>query len=264
MTDYSNLADKGELNMKGNVKIPDNLYPLTAILIVVGAWETAVDLLQIPGYLLPAPSRVLLALAEDHKLLLQHVKVTAYESVVGFVVSILLAVILSVAMDNFKVLRKALYPLLIISQTIPTMALAPLLIIWFGFGVLPKIIIIVLVCFFPIAISLSDGFSQVDEDYLKLFYAAKATKIQIYRHLKIPYAMPYFFAGLKISVTYMIMAAVIGEWMGGDKGIGVYMVRAKNAFALDKVFASIFVIVAASVLIIYVIDTTGKKLVHWK
>jgi ABC-type nitrate/sulfonate/bicarbonate transport system permease component len=167
-------------------------------------------------------------------------------------------------MDSFGIIKKSIYPILIISQTIPTIAIAPLFIIWFGFGVLPKIIVVIMVCFFPIVISLVDGFEKIDRDYISLFRTMKSSRLQTFYHLKLPYALVNFFSGLKIAATYMIMSAVIGEWLGGDKGIGVYMVRAKSAYALDKVFASILVIVFVSILIIYVIDFVGKKIIHWK
>ncbi|WP_406542200.1 ABC transporter permease [Clostridium ljungdahlii] len=130
--------------------------------------------------------------------------------------------------------------------------------------VLPKIIVVVMVCFFPIVVSLVDGFEKVDRDYINLFSTMKASKLQTFYHLKLPYAMVNFFSGLKIAATYMIMSAIIGEWLGGDNGIGVYMVRAKNAYQLDKVFASILVIVIVSIIIIYIIDFIGKKIIHWK
>lgn len=181
-----------------------------------------------------------------------------------FFISIIFSFILAIIMDSFEIVRKSIYPILLISQTIPTIAIAPLFIIWFGFGVLPKIIVVVMVCFFPIVVSLVDGFEKVDRDYINLFSTMKASKLQTFYHLKLPYAMVNFFSGLKIAATYMIMSAIIGEWLGGDNGIGVYMVRAKNAYQLDKVFASILVIVIVSIIIIYIIDFIGKKIIHWK
>lgn len=242
----------------------DNLYPIATIILIVVIWEAIVRLFDVPGYILPKPSDILLVFPEDAELLFRHAKVTAFESAIGFFGAVFCALLISILMDNFSVIRKAFYPLLIISQTIPVMAIAPIMIIWFGFGPLPKVLIIIIMCFFPIAVSLIDGFSQADQDYINLFKVERASKLQVYRHLKFPNALPYFFAGLKISVTYMVMAAVIAEWLGGDQGIGVYMLRAKNAYALDKVFASIVLIVAVSVILIFITDAIGRKVVHWK
>lgn len=240
------------------------IYPVITMGLLLGIWEITVDAFHLPGYLLPAPSDIIAALITDHALLFQHAKVTACESVIGIGCSLVLAVTLSILMDNFRIIRESLYPLLIVSQTIPTMAIAPLVIIWFGFGVLPKIVTIVLVCFFPIVVALADGFAQVDQDYLNLFRASGATRRQTYLYLKLPCALPSFFSGLKISVTYMLTAAIIGEWLGGDQGIGVYIVRAKNAFSLDKVFAAVLLVVLVSVILIQLINMAGRKIIHWK
>jgi ABC-type nitrate/sulfonate/bicarbonate transport system permease component len=233
------------------------------ILIAIVLWEAAVRIFHVHSYILPAPTRIAEALVNDFALISKHIRATLIEAGIGITVSVALALIISILMDNFRIVRKAVYPLLIISQTIPIMAVAPLMIIWFGFGYLPKIIIIILMCFFPISISLIDGFSQVDQDYQDLFRVIRASKLQVYRYLKFPNALPYFFSGLKIAVTYMVMAAVIAEWLGGNVGIGVYMLRSKQAFALDKVFAAVVLVVAASLVLIAIINFIARKTVHW-
>lgn len=242
----------------------DKLYPAGGIAALLILWQTFVVLREVPGYVLPTPTRIVSALVEDYQLILYHLQTTIYESAVGFVLAVGLAFALAIFMDGFTPAKKTLYPILVISQTIPIIALAPLFIIWFGFGVLPKIVIVILVCFFPIAINLVDGMEAIDDDYLKLFETMKASRLQTLLHLKIPFSMGAFFAGLKIAATYMIMSAVIGEWLGGDRGIGVYMLRAKNAYALDRVFASILVIVFLSVLLIAAIDFISKRVLRWQ
>jgi ABC-type nitrate/sulfonate/bicarbonate transport system permease component len=240
------------------------VYPVMTLVLGVVLWETAVRAFQVPGYILPAPSKIAKAFFLDIRLITRHVKATLFAAGLGIFFSVIFALIAAVIMDRFEPVKKALYPLLIISQTIPIMAVAPLMLIWFGFGYLPKILIIILMCFFPIAVSLIDGFSQVDRDYMDLFRAIKANRIQIYRDLKFPNALPYFFAGLKISVTYTLMAAIIAEWLGGNEGIGVYMLRAKQAFALDKVFAAVAFIVLLSIILIGIVNWIDRKAVHWK
>ncbi|MCI1995506.1 MAG: ABC transporter permease [Clostridium luticellarii] len=250
--------------MKRSENIQNKIYPVITIAVVVALWQIIVGLQYIEPYILPSPSDIVKTLVLDFRNIMKNAETTLYESFVGFFISIVLSFILAVIMDSFHTVKKSLYPILLISQTIPTIAIAPLFIIWFGFGALPKIIVVVTVCFFPIVVSLVDGLEKIDVDYINLFHNMKASKLQIFYHLKLPYALVNFFSGLKIAATYMIMAAIIGEWLGGDSGIGVYMVRAKNAYQLDKVFASILVIVVVSIAIIYVIDFTGKKIVHWK
>lgn len=245
-------------------QIQYKLYPIFTIFAVLVIWQFAVIIWDIPLYVLPAPSDVVSTLIEDFSPIMTNTKVTLIESFLGFAFAIILAFIISILMDFFDIIKKCIYPLLIISQTIPTIAIAPIIMIWFGFGIFPKVLLIVLVCFFPIAVSLVDGFEKVEKDYDNLFKTMQANRLQTLIHLKLPHAMVHFFSGLKIAATYMIMTAVISEWQGGLGGIGVYMVRAKSAYELDKVFASIAVIVILSVLIIYLIEKFSKKVMHWK
>ncbi|MBB3114618.1 ABC-type nitrate/sulfonate/bicarbonate transport system permease component [Paenibacillus phyllosphaerae] len=239
-------------------------YPIAALFLAVLMWQLVVTLADIPIYILPSPLDTVKALLTDFGMIARHLIATLYASLLGFTLSVALAFILAIAMDSFGVVKKSLYPILIVSQTVPTIAITPLLIIWFGFGVLPKILIIVLMCFFPICISLVDGFDKVDGDYLRLFRSIKANRWQTFYHLKLPHAMVNLFSGLKIAATYMLMAAIIGEWQGGTDGLGVYMVRTKNAYALDKMFASILVIVLISVALIYLINKVASRVNHWK
>jgi ABC-type nitrate/sulfonate/bicarbonate transport system permease component len=234
------------------------------IILAIGLWETIVRAFHVHTYILPAPSGIVKALISDIELIGMHARATLFEASLGILLSVAVALIVAILMDNFAIIRKALYPLLIVSQTIPIMAIAPLMIIWFGYGYLPKILIIILMCFFPIVISLIDGFSQVDRDYLNLFHVIKASRFQVYRYLKFPNTLPYFFAGLKIAVTYMVTAAVIAEWLGGNVGIGVYMLRSKQAFALDKVFAAVVLVVVSTLILIGIISLISKRAVHWK
>jgi ABC-type nitrate/sulfonate/bicarbonate transport system permease component len=242
----------------------DALYPVVTIISIVAIWEIIVRAADVPAYIIPAPSAVAIAFVSDRALIAHHAWATLFEVAVGLALSVVIALGVAILMDNFQTVRKALYPILIISQTIPVIAVAPIMIIWFGFGYLPKIIVIILMCFFPISVSLIDGFSQVDRDFLNYFRVIKASRAQAYRHLKFPNALPYFFAGLKIAVTYTVMAAVIAEWLGGNVGIGVYMLRAKQAFALDRMFAAIVLVVAVSLLLIALINLIARRAVRWR
>ncbi|WP_406540961.1 ABC transporter permease [Clostridium ljungdahlii] len=213
--------------MEKTKNIQSKIYPIATIIIVVIIWQLTINLAHVPQYIIPSPLDILKTLVSDFQNIMENTGTTLYESFIGFFISIIFSFILAIIMDSFEIVRKSIYPILLISQTIPTIAIAPLFIIWFGFGVLPKIIVVVMVCFFPIVVSLVDGFEKVDRDYINLFSTMKASKLQTFYHLKLPYAMVNFFSGLKIAATYMIMSAIIGEWLGGDNGIGVYMVRAK-------------------------------------
>lgn len=249
--------------MKKSKNIGNKLAPIIFILILLSLWEVVVRAGGIEKYIMPAPSDVINVLISDSKAMIPHIKATLYEGFVGFLAAIVIAIILAIIMDMVPLVKKALYPVLVISQTIPTIALAPLFIIWFGFGYLPKIIVVIIVCFFPIVISIVDGLEGVDEDLINHFKLMGASKLNIFIHLKLPYGMINFFSGMRIAATYSIMGAVIGEWLGGDKGLGVYMTRARSAYALDKMFASIVIIVIISMAIFALVSIMEKIFTPW-
>ena len=232
--------------MKKYTSIENKLIPIVFQLIILFIWQIAIDKWKIPQYILPSPKDIISTLVTIVPSITKHIYATLYEALLGFLISIIVALILAILMDNVKLIKKCLYPILVVSQTVPIIALAPLFIIWFGYGMLPKIIVVVLVCFFPIVISLIDGLESVDRDMINLLKTMGASKFQIFTMVKLPASTVNFFSGLRIAATYSIMGAVIGEWLGGDKGLGVYMLRTKNSYALDKFFAVIIIIVILS------------------
>jgi ABC-type nitrate/sulfonate/bicarbonate transport system permease component len=244
-------------------KKPGFFYPLITILVAIAVWEAVTRIFSIPSYILPGPVEVAAALGKDFSLILYHAASTLAEGAIGIAISIGISILIAIWMDHFPLAKKTVYPLLVISQTVPVMAIAPLLIIWFGFGIAPKIILVVVMCFFPITVNMTDGFSQVDRDCLNMFRVWKASEGQIYRHLKFPCALPYFFSGLRISVTWMLVSAILSEWLGGDRGIGVYMLRAKQTYALDKVFAAVIFVVLMSLVLIGILNLIRKKAIYW-
>jgi ABC-type nitrate/sulfonate/bicarbonate transport system permease component len=175
-----------------------------------------------------------------------HLIATVRATVVGIVAALLVSAVFGAAMALIPAVRTALYPLVIVSQTVPLIALAPLFVLWFGFGLLPKVLVVALVCFFPILVNLIEGQDAVDPDQIDLLRSMGAGRLEIFRRVLVPASIPYLFAGLRISATYSVMGAVIGEWLGGSEGIGVYMLRSQKAFALDRVFAAIAIVVALS------------------
>ena len=249
------------MNKKKNIL--DTVLPIIFTLSLIAIWELIIKVFKIEKYIMPAPSDVVKALYINFEAMIPHIMATLYESIVGFIIAILLALVLSIIMDLLPIVKKAIYPVFIISQTVPIIALAPLFIIWFGFGALPKIIVVVIVCFFPIVISISDGLEAVDKDLINHFKLMGASKLKRFFHLKLPYGIINFFSGLRIAATYSIMGAVIGEWLGGDKGLGVYMTRARSTYALDRMFASIVVIVFMSMIMFYIIGKIENLLTPW-
>ena len=227
--------------------------PLVSLLVLSGVWLFVSEGGIVPSYMLPSPADVAKAFVSDFPLLMTHAVVTVQEALYGLFIGTGLGFIIAVLMDRFDFLYKALYPMLVITQTIPTIAIAPLLVLWMGFSMAPKITLVVLTTFFPIAISLLDGFKSADPDSINLIRSMGGGNVKIFRHIKLPGAMEQFFSGLKVSASYSVVGAVISEWLGGFEGLGVYMTRVKKAYAFDKMFAVIILVSVISLMLMGVV-----------
>ncbi|MCQ4087485.1 ABC transporter permease [Saccharibacillus sp. JS10] len=236
------------------------LPPFVAVLLFLTLWESAVRLFGIEAWILPSPSVIALEASRNAESLWGHTLSTLQLTLIGFAIGSTFGLLIACVLHLVPLLKSALYPLLILSQNVPTIALAPLLMIWFGFGLLPKIIVITLVCFFPVAVSTMDGLTQTDRTMLNYMRMIGAGKLQIFRKLQLPHALPSVFSGLRIAATYSVMGAVIAEWIGAQKGIGYYMILQKSAFRTDRIFAAIIIVVALS-LLLFVLVTLIEKLV---
>ncbi len=214
--------------------------------------------------MLPSPVKVVQAFVDEFSALMEHSVITLSEAFIGLALGIFLGFVMAVLMDQFEALYKACYPLIVLTQTIPTVAIAPLLVLWFGYEMTPKVILIVITTFFPITVGLLNGFKSADADSINLLRAMGAGRWQIFRHIKFPGAMSQFFSGLRISASYAVVGAVISEWLGGFGGLGVYMTRVKKAFSFDKMFAVIFLISIISLLLMKGVDVLQKKCMPWE
>ena len=223
-----------------------DLIPAAVLAGAVVLWELAVRIFQIPGYVLPSPIQVARVLIQERAVLAGHGLVTVGEALAGMGISLALAVALGIAMDCFPLMRRGIYPILVVTQTVPMIVMAPILIIYMGFGIGPKILTVVLMCFFPVAVSFCDGLAQVDEEYVNLARSYGAGRWKAYRLVKMPASIPALISGLKVAATYSISGAVVGEWIGAQKGLGYYLIRVKNGYLLDKVFACVAVIIFLS------------------
>ena len=244
-------------------KISAKITPAIFFISILLVWEITSRAAVVPPFILPSPSAIVITLFTTLDQMYYHILITLYEATLGFLIAIILSIVIAIAMDSFSLVRRTLYPLIITSQTIPIITLAPLFVIWFGYGYLPKIIIVVLVCFFPVTLSLLQGLASADKELLDLLRSMGAKKIQIYKIVKFPSAMSGFFSGIKISATYAIMGAIIGEWVGGKNGLGVYMLRARHSFSTDKVFATIIVITLLSIGALKLITIIERKAMPW-
>lgn len=217
--------------------------------------------------MLPSPIDVVKAFADNFSIMMKQAAVTLQETLYGLLIGIAIAFVIASLMDRFTIINKALYPVLVVTQTIPTIAIAPLLVLWMGFGMAPKITLVVITTFFPIAIGLLNGFQSVDEDAINLMRSMGARRLQIFRIIKLPNATASFFSGLRISAAYAVVGAVVSEWLGGFEGLGVYMTRVKKAYAFDKMFAVIVFISAISLVlmgIVVLLENISMPWVHKK
>lgn len=235
---------------------------LLAILVLL-FWQGFVTAFGLPLWLLPAPSKIILALWSTRSVLLEHAWTTVLETTSGFFLAVPFALLVAVSMALSPRLKRLLYPYLIISQTIPLIAVAPLLIVWLGYGYLSKIATVMLVCFFPIAVSLLEGLELADTDLLNLLRSMGATPWQIFKMVRWPQALPFLFAGLKIAATYSVMGAVIGEWLGASSGLGVYLTRSSHSFLTDRVFAAILAITLLSFVYFALISLLARVTLPW-
>jgi ABC-type nitrate/sulfonate/bicarbonate transport system permease component len=237
--------------------------PIALVALVVLGWEAYVRLAAIDPITLPAPSRVLGALLDFREAAVGHLIPTLFEAVVGCSLSVVLAVAAAVALDRWEPVRRAVEPLLVTSQTIPIVAIAPLFVIWFGFGLLPKVLIVVLVTFFPVTIALLDGFGRVEPEAMDLMRSMGATARETFRKLRWPAALPALFTGLRISVVYAVIGAIFGEYVGATEGLGIWMKLSQNSFRTDLVFAAILLTAVVSVALYLAVGVVERAVVPW-
>lgn len=223
--------------------------PMLVLAFVLFLWEGAVRLFDISLYVLPSPTKVIMALIENHEILWSHALVTLSEAMLGLGIAIVLAMVIAILMDLSKTFKNSVFPHLVVTQTVPVMILAPLFSIWLGFGMAPKVLMVIFMCFFPIVISFADGMAQVDIHQINLLKSYHAKTWQIYTMVKIPAAAPSLFSGLKVAATYCVGGAIVGEWISSAAGLGYYMLRVKNGYMLDKVFACVLVVIVLSLLL---------------
>ena len=240
------------------------LPPAAVLASLFALWEAYVELSGIDPVTLPAPSRILDAGWASRDALWSNSLVTIKETLVGLAVSVGLGVALALVIDAFAPARRALYPLLVGSQTVPIVVIAPLLVLWFGFELTPKVVVVTLYTFFPITVALVSGLAATDAEALVLMRTLGARRLQTLRLLQIPQALPYLFTGLRIAVTYAMVGAVFAEWSGAREGLGIYVLLMKNSFRTDLVFAAVFLIALLSLLLFALVALAQRLVVRWR
>ena len=237
--------------------------PFALVAAIVVAWEAYVRLANLDPITLPAPSRVLGALWDFRAAAVAHLIPTLIEAIIGCSLAVLLAVAAAIGLDRWEPVRRAVEPLLVTSQTIPVVAIAPLFVIWFGFGLLPKVLIVVLVTFFPVTVALLDGFGRVDPEATTLLRSMGATPRQVFSKLRWPAALPSLFTGLRISVVYAVIGAIFGEYVGATEGLGIWMKLSQNSFRTDLVFGAILLTAIVSVTLYLAVGLAERVAIPW-
>ena len=246
------------------------LPPALILVALLGFWQLAAewnllaDAFGIEPFLIPAPSEIAEALWTDRGLLADNAWVTLQEVVLGFACALAAGIAFALLLHLSETLRRALYPLLVASQTVPVIVVAPILVVWFGFGIGPKLAIIALICFFPITVNTLDGLRSVDPDAVKMMRTLDASRWGVLRRVEAPTALPYAFSGAKIAVAVAVIGAVFGEWSGATDGLGVVMDRANAQLLVPRLFAAVFVLSAMAIALFGLLALLEKRVVRWR
>jgi putative hydroxymethylpyrimidine transport system permease protein len=245
------------------------LPPIVIVVVLLGLWQLAASLdvianaLNIEPFLVPSPSEIAQSLWADRSLLLDNGWVTLQEVLAGFALSVVAGVAFAVVLHLSPMLRRAFYPLLIASQTVPIVVIAPILVVWLGFGIGPKLVIIALICFFPITVNTLDGLRSVDPDLLKMMRTLDASRLQTFRRVEGPSALPYFFSGAKIAVAVAVIGAVFGEWAGSSSGLGHLIQQASAQLQTARTFAAVVVLSALAIVLFGLLAVIERRVAWW-
>ncbi len=240
--------------------------PLLLIAAGVAFWQLVVTAESINPQLLPGPLLIVRSTWDDRADIWPAIGVTTEEAVLGMAVAVVVAVLIAVSIDSFRSVRGSVYPVIVASQTVPIIALAPLVLVWWGFGLLPKVILVALFSFFPITVGLVQGLGSADPDAIHLMRTMRAGRWQLLARVRLPNALPQFFTGLKISVTYAYSAAIVAEFVGGMQGLGVYMTQAIHdaPVRMDLVLGAVFVIALLTILLFALVGMVERLVMPWR
>jgi NitT/TauT family transport system permease protein len=238
-------------------------YPVGAILLSIGIWQLAVSVLGIPAYLLPSPIGVAERLASDFRFLAYHSSITTLETIGGFLLSIVIGIPLGIILVWSRTLERAIMPLLVVSQAFPKVAIAPLIIIWFGLGLFPKVLIAFSVAFFPIVVSTIAGMRSVDAELTDLARSMQASSLKMFLKIRLPFAMPQIFSGLKVAIAFATVGAVVGEWVGAESGLGYLLLWANANLDTPLLFAVLVALMVIGLVLYYAVEFAERFAIPW-
>jgi ABC-type nitrate/sulfonate/bicarbonate transport system permease component len=239
------------------------LPPLLLLLAALTAWELYVDLARVPDFLLPGPLAILRSAIDDRDLLLQNALPTLRIAVFGFGLAVIVGTGLGVLIHMSRAIERSLYPIVIASQTVPALALAPVLVVLFGYSITPKLVIVALVCFFPITVNVVDGFKSVDPDLVRLVRSLGAGRWKLFRTVEWPAALPFLFSGAKVAVTYSVVGALFAEYVGSFEGLGHLMTERQSQFDIEGLFAAMGVLTLIGVGLFALVSVAERLLLPW-
>jgi putative hydroxymethylpyrimidine transport system permease protein len=246
------------------------VLPAGVLVAIVAAWQVAASVdaiaeaLDIEPFLVPSPAEVATALWENRSLLADNAWVTLKEIFLGFLCAVAAGLLFAVGLHLSETLRRALYPLLVASQTIPVIVVAPILIVWFGFGIGPKLAVVALICFFPITVNTVDGLRSVDPEAVKMMRTLDGSRTQIFRRLELPSALPFFFSGARIAVAVAVIAAVFAEWVTSEAGLGRLILQDVARLETARMFAATLVLSAMAIALFGLIALAERYVVRWR
>ncbi|GAB5376291.1 MAG: ABC transporter permease [Acuticoccus sp.] len=241
----------------------DAVKPLILIALILVGWDLAVRIFQIPAYLIPAPTEVVVQLFTQWPLLLKESIPTLYATLGGFALSALVGIPLALFIISSRLVESYLYPLLVFSQSVPKVAIAPLFVVWFGFGLLPKVIVAFLLGVFPVVVATVLALKSIDSEMIDLARSMRAGPIKTFLRIRLPHALPGIFGGLKVAITLCVVGAVVGEFVGSNSGIGYLLQIANGNFDLPLMFAGLFILSMMGVILFWLLDLIEQMLVPW-
>jgi NitT/TauT family transport system permease protein len=234
---------------------------LTAAVLVI--WEAAIRLFNVPTFVLPAPTAVILSLAESRYQLAVAAKATAIEVLFGFTLAAMTGILVALVIVRFERFGRALYPLIVLFQNVPKVALAPIFILWFGYDLAPKVLLIVVIAFFPVAIDMLAGLQSVEPSFVSLMRSVGAGKSKILLRVRVPHSLPHLMAGLKVAITFSVIGAIVGEFAGANQGLGYVIQFASTQLDTPLIFAALVVVSTLGLVFYYVVEWTERLLVPW-
>ena len=238
--------------------------PLALLAAAVGVWELVVRAAHVPDYLFPAPTAVSSSLAGDGGLLARATLVTAREMVLGYLLAVAGAVAIAVVLHFSASLRRALLPILGLSQTVPPVLLAPILAILLGYGIAPKLVVVAIVCFFPVVVNAVDGLRSADPELVRMMRTLHGGRLAIFRRVELPGALPAIFSGARVAATYAAVGAVFGEWAGSSAGLGFVILQAQPALETARIFAAVLVLSMLALALYGLVTVAERFLVPWQ